>query len=242
MSSNEKKIGNTQKDVSRTVLETLKRRADIRAGTELIDVPSGNGEFAQYLAEKFPGVKITGIDCFADASGKATIFHKMNAHEFFRTKNLKDVDVITCISGVMCFDGIDELFLHFRNSLKVGGLVVVTNDNFMTLRDRINFLFFGRFKRFSLCHEEQAGNWNMVSPQGISMLLRRHGFHELQVQYTSVYIEDYFLLPLVLLFYPIFLAYLWMHKSSMPKLKRLELFPFKSMLARHYIISAKLPN
>ena len=116
--------------------------------------------------------------------------------------------------------------------------MVVTNDNFMTLRDRISFLFFGRFKRFKLCNEVGEGNWNMVSPQAIVMLLQRQGFRDLQIEYTSVYIEDYFLIPLAFLFYPIFLAYLILHKSTMPISKRQKLFPFKSMIARHYIVSA----
>lgn len=238
----ENRIGNTQRGVSRAVVETLKQRADCRPGTKLIDAPCGNGEFALYLAEKFPGINITGIDYFADATGKVAAFHKINIHEFFRTVKPKDVDIITCISGVMCFDGIEELFSSFGKSLKANGLLVVTNDNFMTLRDRINFLFLGRFKRFKLCNEVNEGNWNIVSPQGIVMLLQRQGFRGLQIKYTSIYAEDYFLIPLAILIYPVFLAYLVLHKSSMPKSMRLALFPFTSMIARHYIISAKLPD
>lgn len=58
----ENSVGNTQKGVSRAVIETLKRRVGNHSGLNLIDVPSGSGEFALYLAKKFPGINITGVD------------------------------------------------------------------------------------------------------------------------------------------------------------------------------------
>lgn len=239
---NEMKIGNTQRGVSLGVMETLQRRLGEKAHTSsalsMVDVPCGEGEFAQYAVSKVPSLKIVGVDFFANAAGKVQQFFKLRAQEYFRSQKPSDLDVVTCISGVMCFDGIEELFHQFYESLKSGGLVIVTNDNFMTLRDRFNFFFFGRFKRFKLCYDVNEGNWNSISPQGIWMLLERQKFKKIEVKYTSVYPEDYLFLPLALVVYPVFFAYLLLHKSRMPKDQRLVLFPFKSLLARHYIVSA----
>ena len=151
----------------------------------------------------------------------------------------ESVDIITCISGVMCFDGLPTLFSSFFSALKKDGMLVITNDNIMTVRDRLNFLLFGHFKRFKLLYATNEGNWNVVLPQALVSLLKRNGFHKWDVKYTAIYYEDFFFLPLALIIYPLFLINLILTKSDLSQKERLVLFPFRMLISRHYVVTAE---
>lgn len=231
--------GNTQKGVNHHVYQLLQQTVDLKKPLKMIDVPCGDGTWAAFIKKNHPEVKMTGVDFFADAGNQSFEFHKASAHEYFRDQKPVSIDVITCISGVMCFDGIVDLFKAFHQSLNSGGLLVVTNDNFMTVRDRLSFLFFGQFKRFKLCYEKNEGNWNSVLPQALQMLFVRYEFKNIKVKYTSTYTEDYLFLPIAILIYPVFFIYLMTRKGPMTRAERKKLFPFQSLLARHYVISGE---
>lgn len=231
--------GNTQKGVNHHIYHLLEKGVDLKKPLKMIDVPCGDGTFAAFIKKNHPQVQMTGIDFFADAKNQGFEFFKASAHDYFRDQKPTNVDVLTCISGIMCFDGIVELFHAFHQALKPGGLLVVTNDNVMTVRDRLSFLFFGQFKRFKLCYEKNEGNWNLVLPQALRMLFVRHKFKNINVKYTSTYTEDYLFLPLALLIYPFFFIYLMTRKNPMSRAERRKLFPFSSLLARHYVISGE---
>ncbi len=228
--------GNTQKGVNRQVYCYLSQSMDLKQPLKMIDVPCGDGTFAEFIKKNHPQVQMTGIDFSPSVTAKNFAFHKALAHDFFRSEKPSNVDVITCISGVMCFDGITELFQMFHQALKSGGALIVTNDNVMTIRDRLSFIFFGQFKRFKLCYGKYEGNWNLVLPQALQMLFERHDFKKFQVSYTSIYTEDYLFFPLAILIYPVFFVYLMTRKSHLSRPQRRNLFPFKSLLARHYVM------
>lgn len=48
--------------------------------------------------------------------------------------------------------------------------------------------------------------------------------------------KDYLMFPLALLVYPIQFLYMQFKKSRMPVAMRHEMYPFRSLLFRHYII------
>ncbi len=231
--------GNTQKGVNQQVYQVLSETVDLAKPLLMIDVPCGDGIYAEFIKKSHPNVKMVGVDFFTEANGKNFEFFKSSAHDYFRNQKPIDVDVITCISGVMCFDGVVELFQLFHQAIKPGGLLIVTNDNVMTIRDRLSFAFFGQFKRFKLFYEKTEGNWNLILPQALIMLFDRHEFQNVEVKYTSIYTEDYLFLPAAILIYPIFLVYLLTRKSALSRRRRWELFPFQSLLARHYVISGQ---
>jgi hypothetical protein len=109
----------------------------------------------------------------------------------------------------------------------------------LTVRDRLNFLFFGNFKRFKLLYAKNEGNWNLVLPQAVFMFFQRHHFRNIKVKYTAMYFEDLLFLPFGILIYPIFLAQLLLKKGDLSRKDRLQLFPFSAFYCRHYVISAK---
>lgn len=232
--------GSTQKNVNQVVYNSIAAKLENNTQAQvMVDAPCGAGEFAQYLGGNFPSLKVIGVDLFTEASGKNFEFHKSSAHGFFRQQQPASVDIITCISGIMCFDGISELVSLFYSALKKNGILVITNDNIMSVRDRLNFLFFGHFKRFKLLYAKNEGNWNVILPQAIISQLQKNGFQKWNVRYTSIYNEDFFFLPLALLIYPVFLSYLLLAKSEMSVAERFKLFPFRMLISRHYVITAE---
>jgi SAM-dependent methyltransferase len=230
---------NTQRHVSQTVFQFLEKFGELKNSKFIIDVPCGEGQFSKFLKDTYPAIDVVGVDGFAENTSQFLNFKAMKAQEFFRTVQPKNADAITCISGVMCFDGLDELFVSFRDSLKRDGILVVTNDSVMTVRDRLNFLVFGRLKRFKLNLSANEGNWNVVMPQAIWMHLQKNKFVIEDVKYTSIYLEDWILLPLALLFYPLFLASVLLSSGDISRKDRMKFFPFISLLARHYVIVAR---
>jgi ubiquinone/menaquinone biosynthesis C-methylase UbiE len=230
--------GNTQVGVNSQVYRLLCSAIDLKNSQVLIDVPCGEGQFAEFLKSTFPNLQVIGIDPFANASAKKIQFHKQKAHDFFLKNSPQNIDAITCISGVMCFDGAETLISSFHQALKANGFLAVTNDNVLTVRDRLSFLFFGRLKRFKLFYSVNEGNWNVLLPQAIFMLFERQGFKNISIKTTSVYAEDWIFLPLAFLLYPFMFLAILFSKSSRPLSERLKMFPFSLLLARHYVVSA----
>ncbi len=224
--------------MNQAVFDLLTSQTNYELGGALLDVPCGDGNFAQFFKTVFPKSRVLGVDKYCKPSKMDFEFYRLNAHEFFNSHQIENLDAITCISGVMCFDGIEELLASFHLRLKEGGLLVVTNDSVMTVRDRLNFLLFGHFKRFKLIFSEQEGNWNLLLPQSLLMHFQRQQFKQIQVQYTSVYTEDLFFFPVAVFIYLFLLISLFKAKSSSSWKMRMMLFPFKSLFARHYVVSA----
>lgn len=231
--------GSTQKNVNQVVYNSIAPKiVNSASELQLVDTPCGDGEFAHYLGGRFPHLKVTGVDLFTQPVGKSFEFFKQSAHQHFRQRAPESVDIIICISGVMCFDGVPELVAAFHSALKKNGVLVITNDNIMSVRDRLNFLFFGHFKRFKLLYANNEGNWNVVLPQSLVAQIRKNGFTNWQMAYTSIYTEDLLFIPIALLIYPVFVCYLLLRKSELTASERLKLFPFKMLLSRHYVITA----
>ncbi len=230
--------GNTQVGVNAQVFKQLSANIDLKKSQILIDVPCGEGQFGEFVKSTFPNLQVIGIDPFADASATNIQFHKQKAHDYFLKNSPQNIDAITCISGVMCFDGAEPLIASFYQALKTNGFLAVTNDNVLTVRDRLSFLLFGRLKRFKLFFSVNEGNWNVLLPQAIFMLFERQGFKNISIKTTSIYAEDWIFLPLAILLYPFMFLAILFSKSSRPLNERLKMFPFSLLLARHYVVSA----
>lgn len=230
--------GNTQKNVNLRVYETILPEIKNDITQTLVDIPCGAGSFSEFVQQAHPNINVFGADLREDASKKIKHFYQTDAIHFLENICPKNVDIIICISGIMCFDRTEETFQHFARLLKKDGTLIVTNDNIHSLRDRLSFMFFGYFKRFKPFYEINEGNWNIVLPQEIEMHLERNGFKNIQVRYTSFYYEDIVFLPLALMVFPI--SVLGLLPKAKWNLKRvLKIYPFKMLLCRHYAVSAK---
>ncbi|MBL7542596.1 MAG: class I SAM-dependent methyltransferase [Bdellovibrionaceae bacterium] len=230
--------GNTQKNVSRDVYETLLPELKNEATKMLVDIPCGDGSFAEFIQNSHPKISVVGADLHQEASGKLKAFYKSDAVHFLKYLCPKKVDIITCISGVMCFDRIEELFQQFSKVLKNNGIVIITNDNVHTIRDRLSFLMFGYFKRFNPFYKKNEGIWKVVLPQEIVMHLEKNGFDDIKIKYTSTYYEDFLFFPLAVILFPVCVIGL-LPKAQWNLRQVLKIYSFKMLIGRHYIVSAK---
>lgn len=232
---------NTQKDVNRTVLQILQNKSLLHPDCKILDNPSGQGEWAEFLNTEMKIKTIVAIDYLAPVDRKSQVkYLKMDSSLPFADQTPSGpFDVVTCISGIMAFDNFSLHLSEINKLLKPGGTFIVTNDNLWTLRDRLSYLFFGRFKRFRLSFNRPEGNWNIVPIQTLLRALEKQNFQIEKIQYTSIYFEDWLMLPPALLLYIPQALYLVLHKSHQDLSERFRSFPWLAMIARHYIVVAK---
>lgn len=229
--------GNTQKGVNLAIITELRNLG--WPMKRLLDIPCGQGEFLRSALNIDPNVSITGQDLYSLPLPEIkNFFIKKDVSDWSSLKEMK-FDVITCISGVMVFDNITGLFDNANRHLRKDGLFVITNDNILTIRDRLSFLFFGRTRRFKMLYSQNEGNWNIVLIQGLWKLFRSNGFELVKIRYVSYRYEDIVFLPLAILAFPLHLAYLAAQKSTMTFRERYALFPFAALMARHYFMIGK---
>lgn len=228
--------GNTQKDVNKKILEFLIDQAN--PPSSLFDAPCGEGEFLIAFRRFFPQARLAGQDLFAKPLTEIKeVFSRGDLKSAFVDQ--KNYDVITCISGVMVFDHVSSYIEKAATRLNPQGYLILTNDNILTVRDRLSFLFFGQLKRFKLIYSPQEGNWNVVLIQALWKLVKANKLKLVKVEYTSFYPEDFLFLPLALLLYPIWWCKIYFSRGEMDSTTRRQLFPFAALLARHYIIYAQ---
>lgn len=233
--------GNTQKNVNKVVVTQLIHHYSQQkklSSVQHLDLPCGEGQLAKALTEVFPTAQVTAVDLFTNVPAMPRVqFSRMGVADFLSDAEPEKFHSISCVSGVMCFDGLPELFQYSSNCLKSGGLLVVSNDNVLTVRDRLSFLFFGELKRFKILYKTHEGNWNAVLPQALFMFFERSGFKNIQIQYTSFYVEDLLFLPLAILLFPLMILRLALARTHLPFQQRMALFPFWSLMGRHYVMS-----
>lgn len=63
----------------------------------------------------------------------------MDASRSFNVFPPTKFDLVLSVSGVMEFDNTLQFFEQCKNHLNVGGMFLVSNDNLMSVRDRLSF-------------------------------------------------------------------------------------------------------
>jgi 2-polyprenyl-3-methyl-5-hydroxy-6-metoxy-1,4-benzoquinol methylase len=231
--------GNTQKHVNRDVLAYLLRHQAERLNHPLrwLDLPCGQGEFMGQVRRFFAKPQLWGADVRAAppaVPGGAVGYEVTDLSRQFPFEPGPEFDVITSISGIMCFANTAQFVGNCARRLRPGGLLLVSNDNCLSLRDRLSYLFSGRVRRFRLLFEPDEGNFQLVQHQELKRLFDINGIQLTHVVYTSRYTEDLLYLPLALLLWPWQWWQLRRTRSSTGWELRRQLFGFKSLLCRHY--------
>jgi 2-polyprenyl-3-methyl-5-hydroxy-6-metoxy-1,4-benzoquinol methylase len=229
--------GETQRNVNYTVLKNLFGR--IPADAKVLDLPCGSQLFLGYLKELYPSADLTGADIMEPEKKEGIQFVKMDLTKEFEMPRQEQFDLISSISGVMMFSNTQSFIENCCARLKKDGLFVVTNDNSMTIMDRMRYLLFGRVRMFSPIYEDHEAVTQNVPVMELVRLLRTNGIHVEKIQYTSFYRRDLLFLPLALLVYPIQYLYLMRIKSSLPNKIKAQAYPFAHLLKRHYVIIGK---
>lgn len=232
--------GNTQKHVNRDVLTYLLRHEAARLmqpALRWLDAPCGAGEFLTQVRRFFPQAALSGTDVRAEAPavlGEAGQYVRGDLSRGVPFAEAALFDVVTSISGIMCFANTAQFVQGCAQRLRVGGLLLVSNDNCLTVRDRLSYLFSGRVRRFKLLFEPDEGNFQLVQHQELKRLFDLSGIALTRVVYTSLYTEDLLYLPLALLLWPWQWWQVRRTRSSTGHALRQQLFSFKSLLYRHY--------
>lgn len=229
--------GNTQPGVLQKIYDFLQDR-QINPKT-ILDIPCGKGEFLAFLKQAYPMAKMIGVDLFEKplaAIEKDFIKSDMRVWDF--AKNQK-FDLIFSVSGIMQCDDLFGFFEKAEQHLNSGGHLIVTNDNVLTIRDRISFFCFGEVKRFRKYFSTDEGNWNLVLIPALIKHFEMKKFQEVEIQYCSLKTEDLAFAVFIPFFWTMDMLHLLLAKSDWPIKKRFSVYTWKHYLFRHYFISGK---
>ena len=227
--------GNTCPGVNRAIIEYLLSRGIGLEDKAVLDVPCGSGEFLDTIIEFFPGTRTTGADMRPPAEF-AHEFFRLDAREEFGSQALEKFDLVTVISGVMEFDNTLGFFRSIRRVANDNVMIIITNDNLVTVRDRILFLLFGRFGQYKTLPGKRGSTWKILHLADLERILFEAGFRVREVRYVVGSRTAWLWLPLAIPIYLLQLAYLLMAERSMKSADKKRYFPFASTVARHYLL------
>ena len=226
--------GNTQKNVNKTLLAYLLSAYEHSAPLRVLDMPCGAFEWLRLLAQVFPRATLVGSDLAAVTPPEGVQVLAADATQPFDFGG--NFDLITSISGIMMFGNTQSFIRHCCRQLKVGGTLVITNDNIFTVRDRLSFLFTGRVRRFKLLPETDEAISQQIPLQEVCRQMNRNSVEITKIIYTSFYTEDWLFAPLAMLLYPFQWLSLRRTRSSIPWSLRRQMFPLGALLGRHYLV------
>ncbi len=238
--------GNTAVGVNQAIINYLlaqalteKKASRLSHLTSALDLPCGQGHFMLALKSQFPNLQVKGKDLYATPLLEAKPYFSQEGVDQWSSHKGEKFDLITCISGVMVFDNIVSFFEQCASHLNADGTFIVTNDNVLTIRDRISWLLWGRLRRFKKFYDMNEGNWNVVLIQALVRFYIKNGIEIQKIEYVTVRWEDLLFAPLAVLLYPLQLVTLRRAPSEIPFSLRLQMCSLKSLFARHYIIYGK---
>lgn len=231
--------GQTQKNVNKTVLNELMMLYSERDYLSLLDLPCGKKEFLTYVKSLFPTFKLSGADIAEGKVPEYINFYKTDLSRDFDVFKDQKFDIITSVSGIMMFGNTQRFIENCTQRLNAGGYFIITNDNPATIKDRLCYLFFGKFRQFPQVFEDNESMTQIVLIQDLVRLLRNSEIEIEKIIYTSSYLKDLILLPFALLAYPLQYLSLSRRKSGLPKSLIFSMYPFKQMFCTHYIIVGK---
>jgi SAM-dependent methyltransferase len=228
--------GNTCPGVNRTIIEVLLDLEPDLANERVLDVPCGRGEFLDVLKTFFPASKTFGADVNPPTN--------VSEHQFLQADLTKEFEVssglrfrlVTCISGVMEFDNTLGFFREVRKQIDDQGLFIVTNDNLVSVRDRILYFFAGRFRQYPLYIGHDHPTWKILTLQNLLRILRDADFSACEIRYVPPKWSEWLWLPIAL---PLYLFQVLSFQFGSPETGRKEKamqYPFASLISRHYMV------
>lgn len=102
------------------------------------------------LRQFLPGARVLDCDAQAPQTISPTDFGLVDASRSFHVFPPTKFDLVLSVSGVMEFDNTLQFFEQCKNHLNDGGMFLVSNDNLMSVRDRLSFFWLGKFRQ--TCH------------------------------------------------------------------------------------------
>ena len=221
--------GDTCAGVNRAVIEHLLAAYGAGSNASLLDVPCGKGIFLSAIQKFFRSWQTHGADIQPpDETGSA--FTRIDAGSGVLFDGHAKFDIVTCISGVMEFDNTLAFFKNIKGSLSADGLLIVTNDNILTVRDRLLYLFAGRFAQYPFSTSSEQPTWKILPLQNLIRILGDAGFKIIGVKYVPVRPADWLWSPVAVLLYALTLVF------PSPDPYRSSVTWLRSYLSRHYLL------
>lgn len=228
--------GLTCEGVHRAVVEHLLRDGGEMSAQRVLDIPCGRGDLIGTLRAFFPGIDARGCDLERPPALDHGDFAAVDASQPFDVFPGTTFDTVLSVSGVMEFDNTLQFFQSCHRHLREGGQFIVTNDNVVTMWDRLSYLFFGKTRQFQLFVNQGQGTWKVLPIHNLFRILRDAGFTIRKLDYLSIERRNWLLLPLALLIYPLQMAYIQITRNPMSLAEKRWMYPFRSLLCRHYIV------
>jgi hypothetical protein len=227
--------GNTVPGVNRMIVEYL-LNFDNGPDGSVLDVPCGDGAFLDALKGFFPAAETFGADIIEPPDNSRHRFFKIDARQPFEIETDKKFRVITSISGVTEFDNTQQFFEQLKPYLDPEGILIVSNDNVFSVRNRILFLLFGRFRQTHLFMGNEELTWKIIPLQNLTRILYEGGFEIAEVRYVPAKASEWLWLPLAVLIYIFQYLYLRFGERETAFSAKSVLYPFISLIARHYVV------
>ena len=226
----------TQKNVNHTILTDLYNQFPSDTKVSFLDLPCGGLEFLKHVKALFPDSDLTGADLMQPSETENIQFYEMDLTREFTLPTEKKYDVVSSIAGVMMFSNTLSFIKNCSEKLKDGGTFILTNDNNATIKDRLAYLFLGRYRLFNLVFEDNQALTENVPINELVRLLRTNRIRIDDIQYTSFYIKDVIFLPFAVIAYVSQWLYLKILKTRLPEELIGKMYPFNHLFCRHYII------
>jgi len=234
--------GETQRNVNQTILNNLVKKFHKEQAISVLDLPCGDLLFLGYLKKLFPNASILGADIMTPKPKMDIDFVQMDLTKEFEISREEQFDLITSISGVMMFGNTHGFIENCASRLKPNGTLVITNDNSMTMMDRIRYMVLGRVRMFNPIYEDNESMTQNIPVMELIRLMRIHGIRIEKIEYTSLYRRDLLYLPLALIIYPLQYLYLNGIRAGLPRYIIKQAYPFKHLFCRHYVITGQKPK
>ena len=228
--------GNTCHGVNGAVIEHLLAQDATWTGKRILDIPCGAGVLLKVLRQFFPQAIVKGADLRPSGEFTSSEVAQVDASRPFAIFSEAKFDVIASVSGIMEFHNTRQFFETCEAHLAPDGQLIVTNDNVITVRDRLAYLFFGRTRLFRLLVSPELATWKPIPTQCLVRMLHDAGFAVRSIRYVPVRPKDWLLLPVALLLWPFQWGQLQAEKAALPAELRRMMFPFICMLSRHCLL------
>ena len=227
--------GNTVPGVNRAIIEyILKHNTELKGA--VLDAPCGDAAFLNAFKEFFPAVETFGADIKPPADNSQHSFFEIDARQPFAFETDKKFYLITTISGVTEFDNTQQFFEQLKPYLGVDGFLIVSNDNIFSVRNRVLFLLFGRFRQTHLFMANDEPTWKIIPLQNLTRILYEAGFEVEEVKCVPAKLSEWLWLPVALLIYIFQFLYLRFGENGTTFAARTAIYPFASLIARHYFL------
>lgn len=233
--------GNTCAGVNAAILEYLVNNLPGSGQLRFLDVPCGDGSFLLSAKRLFPLSEVVGADIEPQTNkpGKPDKFCKFDAACQRLPENIGKFDVITSISGIMEFGNTQFFLSNLCDLLKDSGILIISNDNLLSVRDRLLYLLFGRTGQYPGIASRNNPTWKPIPIAALLRLAIEAGLEPVNLFFVLPGRSEFLWSPLAIPVYCIQMIYDKLSGFDARNEFGFRLHPLISLYSRHYFITCR---